>query len=100
MITKTKDPIVANGTSLRGYVEITYDALVKKFGEPNGLPDTGKQDAEWVLSTPKGIATIYNYKNGKNYCGEDGLAVWEIEEWNIGGHNDDVVEVIKQALGE
>ena len=74
-------------TSLITYIECSYAELVSTFGQPtypNG--DGYKVDAEWVLDTPDfGRVTIYNYKDGKNYCGEDGLATEDIRDWHVGG---------------
>lgn len=87
-----------NGTHLQGYVDTTYARLVEVFGEPHFDGDGYKVDAEWVLETPAGVATIYNYKSGKNYNGEDGLPVTSITDWHIGGHNKDVVGHIVGAV--
>ena len=78
----------ASGTCLQGYLEALYSELVNAFGESakDGF-DAYKSDVEWVVQTPYGVATIYNYKDGKNYLGEEGLSVDEIEEWHIGAHN-------------
>jgi hypothetical protein len=77
------------GTHLQGYIEASYDTLVDLFGEP--LPGDGyKVDAEWFIQFEDGtLATVYNYKDGVNYCGEGGIPVKLITEWHIGGddHN-------------
>jgi len=76
-----------NGTSLQGYIDVSYKELVRIFGKPNAKGDCYKIDAEWGIQTSFGVATIYNYKNGKNYMGDEGMEVEEITEWHIGGHN-------------
>ena len=75
------------GTCLQGYISVRYDTLVKIFGEPCES-DGYKVDAEWILEFENGdIATIYNYKTGKNYLGSDGQDVEDITHWHIGGSN-------------
>ena len=77
----------ANGTSLMGEITCSYEKLCKLFGYPE-KGDEYKVDAEWIIKFEDGtIATIYNWKDGKNYCGGDGLPVAEITDWHIGGHN-------------
>ena len=75
--------INVDGTSLSAYVEATFDQLVEAFGEP----ELGgyKTDWEWAIEFDDGsVATIYNWKNGPNYCGIDGLHSYQIKKWNIG----------------
>ena len=75
-----------NGTSLRGYLNVSYDNLIKKLGEPSEFFDDYKTDASWSIYWNDGDkATIYNWKNGKNYCGSEGLDVKDIMLWNVGG---------------
>jgi len=93
------EPYFANGTSLKGHTDTPYKKLVEVFGKPNIECDGYKTDAEWIVFTPVGVATIYNYKDGKNYLGKDGLAVKNITNWHIGGKSEDVVKWIKKALG-
>lgn len=87
-----------NFTSLQGYVDAKYDELVTLFGKPtNG--DAYKVDAQWILKFEDGeIATIYNYKNGKNYNGAEGLAVEQIDNWHIGGHKKLVADRVQIIL--
>jgi hypothetical protein len=99
---KRKDEIIVIedtvGTHLLDEIEIGYDKLVAKLGEPNELNDGYKTDAEWLVYTPVGIATIYNYKDGINYNGTDGTKVEDITNWHIGGYNNAVVDYIKKIL--
>lgn len=93
------DPFV--GTSLRGQIDVGYDELVAAFGKPT--PGDGhKTDACWYLLAEdgKGI-TIYNYKDGPNYCGPEGTPVEQIRDWHIGAHRETVgaVDSVKVALG-
>ncbi|MBC8489586.1 MAG: hypothetical protein H8D45_26510 [Bacteroidetes bacterium] len=85
------------GTSFRGYIQVDYDTLVKVFGEPH-YRDGYKTDAEWAFDFDGVIGTIYNYKDGKNYLGADGLETKDIVNWHIGGFSNKVVEVVKKAL--
>ena len=78
--------IDVDGTSLRGYLEVGYEDLIKKLGEPSDYFDDYKSDATWHVSWYDGDkATIYNWKNGKNYCGREGLNTKDITLWNVGG---------------
>ncbi len=87
-----------NGTHLQGYVMANYADIVAVFGKPT-VRDDYKCDAEWMIKFSDGtVATLYNYKNGKNYLGKEGLAKTKITEWNIGGHNERVVELVQGAL--
>lgn len=97
-LTHNEKKINVSGTSLIGYVNTTYSKLFEKFNEPtNG--DGYKIDAEWEIEFPDGeIATIYNWKNGKNYMGSEGYEVDEITYWHIGGFNNSVVERIIKIL--
>ena len=61
--------------------------------------DEYKTDVNWGLEFEDGtIATIYNWKNGKNYCGERGLPVEDITEWHIGGHEPRVASWVEDYL--
>ena len=96
--------INTNLTHLQGIITCTYAQLVIAFGKPmkDGFDDY-KSDAEWAVQFEDGtVATIYNWKNGKNYCGSDGYGkeVWEITEWHIGGHVPDVVANVRQAVAD
>ena len=90
--------ISVGGTHFVGGVICSYDKLVQVFGEP--LEGHYKTDAEWYLKFPDGeIGTIYNWKNGKNYCGDDGLDVEEITTWHIGGRSEVVDTKINLLVG-
>lgn len=85
-ITKTNPDEMTFGTSLQGYITATYAELVELFGQPHDFFDDFKCDAEWYVEFDDGtVATIYNWKNGRNYCGPDAPAVEDITSWNIGG---------------
>ena len=88
-----------NMTSLQGGIYTSYETLVGCFGEPEE-GDGYKVDAEWVITFADGVvATIYNWKNGKNYCGEDGMDVEDITDWHIGGHRGTgVVSRVEEVL--
>ena len=89
----------AGGTCLQGHVAANYADLVAVFGEP-GPGDGYKVDAEWVLLFEDGtVATVYNYKDGRNYEGADGLDVQDITDWHVGGRSARAVELVLEALG-
>jgi len=88
----------AEGTCLQDYVTVDYKTIVDRYGEPT-TSDGYKIDAEWIIEWEDGlIGTLYNWKNGKNYLGEDGLPVEEIWEWNIGGRYKTVAKRIRDDL--
>lgn len=94
-----RDISKTNGTCLQGYIAADYKDLVNLFGEP-GIGDEYKIDAEWCLEFADGtIATIYNWKDGKNYNGDEGKAVDEITEWHIGGKSDRAVMAVQEVVG-
>ena len=89
------------GTFLRGYIKASYEQLLKSFGEPhdpNG--DNYKTDVEWAFEFADGtIATLYNWKNGKNYLGEaEGLELNDIYEWHVGGFSEKAVSKLLEKL--
>ena len=65
------------------------------LGEPiykNGDGIDDKSDVIWqiiVKSNPIEIITVYNYKDGKNYLGDEGKEVEQITYWKIGSNNRD-----------
>lgn len=103
-MTKTKPQVYPDEkldsayTSLQGYVTCKYTHIVEVFGLPNSKGDGYKVAAEWILSTPAGVATLYNYKNGKNYNPRYGLKVENITDWHIGGKSEAVVQYVQEAL--
>ena len=70
-----------SGTSLQGCLSITYDQLKKVFGSPHPSNATNRGNRTF---------TIYNWKNGINYLGKEGLNLEDITRWNIGGFNKSV----------
>ena len=82
------DTINISGTSFMGDLFASYDDIVKQLGPPMQSFDGYKTDAEWYIEFDNGIvATVYNWKNGKNYCGNAGIPVEFIKEWHIGGND-------------
>jgi len=88
-------------THLVGAIDCSYKQLVNLLGKPNSLGDDYKTDAEWELEINGKVVTIYNYKDGKNYCGKDGLATSKLRDWHIGGNVDLTaeIEILSKALG-
>ena len=87
-----------NGTSRVGQIQISYNKLVEKLGEPDE-GDDDKTDAEWDIKFQDGtIATIYNYKDGRNYLGPRGPAKEDITLWSIGGHSTNAAERVKELF--
>jgi hypothetical protein len=87
-----------NGTSLQGYINADYKVLKKVFGKASE-GDGYKVDAEWLLVFSDGVvATIYNYKDGKNYNGRSGLNKTEITDWHVGGNSARAVANVEHML--
>ena len=93
--------IQIEGSCLQGYVDISYSDLVEIFGKPYlyNLETGDKVDAEWRIKfDDKTIATIYNYKDGHVYCGDDGNNVEDIRDWHIGGTSSKSYEMVFKCL--
>lgn len=86
------------GTFYVGEIETPYQHIVDTFGAAHDRLDHGKTDAEWILMTPDGVATLYNWKDGHAYLGDDGTDVEDITTWHIGGRSAAVVRHIHEAL--
>lgn len=107
--THNESKIAIGGTFLQGYLEASYEKLVSLFGQPT-KGDEYKTDAEWIIRfpMPEGevskeadhglVCTIYNWKNGKNYCGKDGEEVESMTEWNVGGHRKEALWQLMKLL--
>jgi hypothetical protein len=99
-VTHNQERIIGiGGTSFQGYVDIPYGILVRIFGEPME-GDMYKTQAEWEVCFEDGtVATIYDYKVGACYCGEDdGIAKEDVTDWHIGGHNEKAVDHVLWAV--
>jgi hypothetical protein len=98
--THNQKEININGTHLQGHITADYADLKKIFGKPT-IGDGYKVDAEWDIEFEDGtVATIYNWKNGRNYLCKDGLPKTKITNWNIGGHNQKVIENLEKIFGQ
>lgn len=98
---KTHNEVVGikiDGTSYQGQIEADYDELERLLGlSMDG--DGYKTDAEWWIQFRDGtVATIYNWKNGHNYLGEDGLDLEQIHYWNVGGKSKHALDLVNEML--
>ena len=86
---------ISNGTSLQGYVTTTMRDLIAAFDEPTFYYPGDKVTVEWEHTFSDGtIVTIYDWK--RYDAGVPDMD--EIMEYNIGGFNRDVVELVKNAV--
>jgi hypothetical protein len=96
--THNETQISCGGTGFVGEIVADYKDLVRIFGKPT-KGDEYKVDAEWDLQFEDGtVATIYNWKNGKNYCGASGTPKTQIRDWHIGGNDHKSVDMVKTAI--
>jgi hypothetical protein len=87
-----------NGSCLQGEITAGYAELVSLFGKPHD-GDGYKVDAEWDIRFEDGtVATIYNWKNGKNYCDKDGTPTEQITDWHVGGDHKRCVDKVQIAI--
>lgn len=87
----TTDKFKANGTSLQGYIQTTFDKLVELLGEPLKGSDDGKTTAEWIVEFEGEVATIYDWKLKSTPK--------DLYEWHVGGRSLKVLEHLSEALG-
>ena len=78
-----------SGTSLIGYVAVSYNRLVEVFGEPHFRGD--KTTVEWAFEHDGEKFTIYNYKWAS--CQND-----TIESFHIGGLSQRAVDLVTRFL--
>lgn len=99
-ITHANKYIYSSGTCLRGALDMSYHDLVSLFGEPIIIKESGeKVDAEWKIGFTCGaIITIYNYKDGENYLGKEGVPTEKLRDWHIGAHFDETVEILFKVI--
>ena len=78
------------GTSLKGYIETTYEQLKSVFGDPYYGPndeDSDKITCEWIITFGDGkVATIYDWKTEATPD--------DLYDWHIGGSDRKVVDYI------
>jgi len=87
------------GSSLQGYIDAAYHEIVDALGQPNCPVDEHKVDVEWAFRLDDTVFTIYNWKNGYNYCGDrDGMAVERMNHWHVGGFSKDAEEAATAAV--
>jgi hypothetical protein len=81
------------GTSMQGTINITYNELVRLFGEPPFDGDGEKVTCEWILDIDGHIVTIYDWK-----IYQYDINVTELTNWHIGGNDGKSVDLLKQVL--
>ena len=82
------------GTSLKGYIETTYDELKSVFGDPYYGPDADgdKTTCEWVITFKDGkVVTIYDYKAGE-------VTPTDLYDWHIGGNSPKVLDYVATLM--
>lgn len=83
---------VPAGGGLLGYVDISYDELVKILGRPQ-IHDH-KVTREWRLVGFGAMATIYDYKRAKKT-----EPLKSFRDWHVGGSSEASVKLVEQVLG-
>lgn len=96
--THNDEPVDVDGTCYQGEIETTFSKLRKVFGDPQE-GDGYKVQAEWAIEFEDGlVATIYDWKLGPDYLGDEGIPPEDVVIWNIGGDEEDAVGYVKKAL--
>ena len=82
-----------------GSIKCSYEKLFALFGVPKYVVSY-KSDYEWTLNLKNGDhINIYDWKIGKNYCGEEhGLDKEDIFEWNVGSNNGSLIGFLKSLV--
>jgi len=91
------------GSHGQGTIDATFAELKHCFGNPRGSHDDNKCDAEWNIKFGSGnlveIATIYNWKNGLNYCGaERGLRLCQMTSFSVGGFSKNALRLVESVV--
>lgn len=88
-------------TYLIGYINATYDNLVKVLGKPTFTYKKNSQSSyEWCIKFYNGdIFQIYDYKVSKAYK-PDGIEPKDIIKWHVGGMNEDTLETLIKEFND
>ena len=73
------------GSSLKGYINCTYQDLVRVLGEPTHPEASGddKVQKEWVVEYNGEVFTVYDWKTY-----DEEYTMNELDEFHIGGRTD------------
>jgi len=91
------------GPGFKGYLETSFENLVKHFGLPNSEGDNYKVSTEWVLEDEEGnIITIYDYKEtnlySQGYPSVDQFRKMKSYQWHIGAFTNTSVELLVKMI--
>jgi len=79
-----------SGSSLQGYTNLSFKALVELLGEPDYYDGSDKVYHEWAVVIEGVLVTVYDYKeNGRTTKGYD---------WHIGGNGRMAVTAFNELL--
>lgn len=96
---KVTNPRDYRSASCKDHFEIAYSELVEKLGEPfkngdAGFPDDDdKVDVCWCFTFEGSYVSIWNYKNGPAYCGDEVESVEDIDYFSFGYPDDDTLKL-------
>lgn len=80
------------GSSLRGYVQASYDRLVEVLGPPAEAWDSYKSRVEWYVVFADGVAaSVYDYK-------DQHIPLRGMTEWHVGGKDQASHDRIREVL--
>lgn len=80
----------------------TFGELANKLGEPfkngeSGFPDDDdKVDVCWCFTFEGGYVSIWNYKNGPAYCGDEIQSLQDIDYFSFDYTDDDTLKAFSQ----
>jgi hypothetical protein len=100
-VTHNNKKINSAGTSGQGSIFVKFTTLVNKLGQPDLGSGDNKVAASWDIEFESGdIVTIYNWKDGKNYLGIEGLDIEDITDWHVGGFNKSALNLVREIISE
>jgi len=100
-VTHNDKKINSAGTSGKGSIFVKFTTLVSKLGQPELGSGDNKVAASWDIEFENGeIVTVYNWKDGKNYLGIEGLDIEDITDWHVGGFNKSALNLIRELISE
>lgn len=87
---------------LQGHIDTDYATLTAVFGEHNSWGDEYKIQVQWKIIFSDGTyATIYDWKEGDAYLGQDkGTLPLYVTDWHIGGSSPLAVERVCAAVSQ